>query len=74
MTNPNATDALPCEGYVIEIGGKFNSEYGTFAAALKAGLELKNKYSQIQVKVSDAMKRAPAALTGHSEQNSDIEK
>jgi len=72
MKNLIPADALSCEGYVVEIGGKFNSRYETFAAALKAGLELRNKYSQIQVKVSDATERAPVASTGQSEQNSDI--
>lgn len=54
MKNSIPTNVLPSEGYVVEIGGKFDSEYGTFMAAVKAGLELKNKNSQAQVKVYDA--------------------
>ena len=43
MQNPIPDNAHPCEGYIVEVGGKFDSEYGTFTAALKAGLQLKNK-------------------------------
>jgi hypothetical protein len=41
------------EGYFLEIDGKFESEYGTITGALKAGLELRQKYAQSQVKVHD---------------------
>ena len=54
--NPSA-NILPTEGYVLEIDGKFKTEYVTSAEALKAGLELKEKYPQIQVKVYDAKER-----------------
>ena len=53
-------DHLPAEGYVVEIGGKFDSEYATFTAALKAGLELKNKNAQVRVKIYEATERAAA--------------
>lgn len=69
MKNPVLTDARPSEGYVVEIGGKFDSEYGTFMAAVKAGLELRNKYSQAQVKVYDANEqtRTPDELSEPAE-------
>jgi hypothetical protein len=51
-------NAHPCEGYIIKVGGKFDSEYGTYTAALKAGLQLKNKSSEAQVKVYDTKERA----------------
>ena len=54
--NPSAV-VLPSEGYVLEIDGKFKSEYGTSDAAMKAGLELKKKYPQIQVNIFGAMER-----------------
>jgi hypothetical protein len=54
--NPSA-NILPTAGYVLEIDGKFKSEYETLEVALKAGLELKEKYPQIQVKVYDAKER-----------------
>ncbi|HEY5504249.1 MAG TPA: hypothetical protein VIK28_03755 [Sedimentisphaerales bacterium] len=54
--NPSA-NVLPTEGYVLEIDGKFKSQYETSEAALKAGLELKTKYPQIQVKIYDAKAR-----------------
>src|SRR5450830_1305973 len=59
--NPSA-NVLPSEGYVLEIDGKFKTEYVTSAEALKAGLELKEKYPQIQVKVYDAKKRTRTAV------------
>jgi hypothetical protein len=49
----------PKEGYVVEINGKFESEYGTFTGALKAGLELRQKFPQSQVKVHDANEQSP---------------
>jgi hypothetical protein len=47
------------EGYVVEIDGKFESEYGTITGALKAGLGLKQKFPQSQVKVHDANVQTP---------------
>jgi hypothetical protein len=34
------------DGYFVEIDGKFESEYGTFTGALKAGFELRQKFPQ----------------------------
>jgi len=59
--NPSA-NILPREGYVLEIDGKFKTEYVTTEEALKAGLELKKKYPQIQVKVYDAKNRTRTAV------------
>jgi hypothetical protein len=54
--NPSA-NVRPSEGYVLEIDGKFKSEYVTSQEAMKAGLELKTKYPNIQVNVYDAKER-----------------
>ena len=54
--NPSAI-VLPSEGYVLEIDGKFKSEYRTSDDALKAGLELKQKFPFIQVIVYAAKER-----------------
>ena len=54
--NPSA-NVLPTEGYVLQIDGKFKSEYETAAQAMKAGLELKKKYPYLQVIVYDAKER-----------------
>ena len=54
--NPSA-NVLPSEGHVLEIDGKFKSEYATSAAAMKAGVELKKKFPHIDVKVYDAKER-----------------
>ena len=70
--NPSA-NILPTEGYVLEIDGKFKSEYETSKDALKAGLELKEKYPQIQVKVYDAKERTrtPVELPEQSEKKTE---
>ena len=54
--NPRA-NILPTEGYVLEVDGKFKTEYESSEPAMKAGLELKKKYPHIQVKVYDAKER-----------------
>ena len=50
----------PKEGYFLEIDGKFESEYGTLTEALKAGLQLRQKFPQSQVKLHDANEQTPA--------------
>jgi len=60
----------PKEGYVLEIDGKFESEYGTFTGALKAGLELRQKFPQSQVKLHDANEQTPA--DGQSENKKEV--
>jgi hypothetical protein len=66
--NPSA-NVLPIEGYVLEVDGKFKSEYESSEVALKAGLELKKKYPHIQVKVYDAKERTrtPVEFSEQSE-------
>jgi hypothetical protein len=54
--NPRA-NALPTEGFILEVDGKFKSDYESSPAAMKVGLELKKKYPQFQVKVYDAKER-----------------
>jgi hypothetical protein len=58
MPNPVQDNGHAREGYIVEVGGKFDSEYGSITAALKAGLQLKNKSAQAQVKVYDTNERA----------------
>ena len=60
MENHILTNVLQCDGYIVEIDGKFESEYGTLMGALRAGLELKKKFPHSQVKVHDADEQAPA--------------
>ena len=48
---------MPTEGFVLEIDGKMKTEYESSGAAMKAGVELKKKYPQIQVNVFDASER-----------------
>jgi len=55
--NPSA-NTIPSEGYVLEIDGKFKSEFETPEAAMKSALELKKKYPQIQVNVYDVKENA----------------
>ncbi len=44
----------PDESYVVEMDGKVRSVYGIFIEALKAGMELKQKFPHSQIKVHDA--------------------
>jgi hypothetical protein len=60
--NPSA-NTIPSEGYVLEIDGKFKSEFETSEAAMKAALELKKKYPQIQVNVYDAKEHTRTLVT-----------
>jgi hypothetical protein len=60
--NPSA-NVLPTEGFVIEIDGKFKSDYKTSEDALKAGLELKKKFPFIQVIVYAAKERTRTLVT-----------
>ena len=52
------SNVRPTEGYILEVDGKFKTEFERSEAAMKAGLELKTKYPQIQVKIYDAKERA----------------
>lgn len=60
--NPSA-NILPTDGYVLEIDGKFKSEYETSEAATKAGLELKKKYPYIQAMVYGAKERTRTMIS-----------
>jgi hypothetical protein len=74
-TRPKNTSAnlRPTEGYILEVDGKFKSEYESSAAAMKVGLELKKKYPLIQVKVYDAKERTrtPVELSEQSEKKAE---
>jgi hypothetical protein len=65
MDSQYPTNALRFESYVVEVDGKIISEYGTLMAALKAGLELRNKFPQSQIKLHDAVEqpRMPVELS-----------
>jgi len=58
VENITTTNVPPIDGFIVEIDGKFESEYGTLMAALKAGLELRQKFPHMQVKVYDADEQA----------------
>ena len=44
---------LASESYVVEIDGNVRSTYGFFIEALKAGMELKQKFPHSHIKVHD---------------------
>jgi hypothetical protein len=75
MTRPKNPPAnlRPTEGYILEVDGKFKSEYENSEAALKVGLELKKKYPHIQVKVYDAKERTwtPVELSEQTEKKAE---
>jgi hypothetical protein len=66
MKNHIHSDALPTEGFIIEVDGKFDSEYGTLMGVLKAGLELMQKFPQSQVKVHDVDEEMQAPVDEQS--------
>ena len=47
-------NVLRPESYVVEIDGKIRSAYGIFVEALKAGLELKQKFPHSRIRVHEA--------------------
>lgn len=54
MIATNVSEARFHEAYVLEVDGKVRSEHQTFVDALKAGLEIKQKFPHTQIKVHDA--------------------
>ena len=46
-------NVLHPESYVVEMDGKIRAAYGIFVEALKAGLELKQKFPHSQIKVHE---------------------
>jgi hypothetical protein len=58
LQDPIPTAAHLRDGYVVEIDGQFNSEYGSITAALSAGLRLRRKDGGHEVRVLDAQERA----------------
>ena len=53
MKSVTENNVLPFESYVVEIDGKIRSVYGIFIEALKAGMELKQKFPHSRIKVHD---------------------
>jgi hypothetical protein len=48
---------LSHEWYILEIDGKFGSRYGVYIQALKAGMELKQKFPLSVIKLLDTDER-----------------
>jgi len=46
--------------YIVEVGGRCISQFGSLTAALSAGLTLKSQNAGAQVKVYDARERTTA--------------
>jgi hypothetical protein len=60
MKTVTENNILPPESYVVEIDGKINSVYGIFVEALKAGLELKQKFPHSHIQVHDLHQTRPS--------------
>jgi hypothetical protein len=54
MKSTMQNDTLATNSYVVEIDGKIKSEYGIFFEALRAGMELKQKFPHSQIRVHEA--------------------
>jgi hypothetical protein len=50
-------DAAVPESYVVEIDGKIGSVYRMYIEALKAGMELKQRFPEYEIKIHDADNR-----------------
>ena len=59
MSNLILANNLAPDGFILEMDGQSESEYGSITGALRAGLELKQKFPHSQVKVHDANENAP---------------
>jgi hypothetical protein len=57
MQDPVANSSHSSASYVVEVGGRVDSEHQSFTAALKAGFELKNRNSGARVRICDAAGR-----------------
>ncbi|MFZ2092192.1 MAG: hypothetical protein WAU99_10690 [Pseudolabrys sp.] len=53
MKSVTENNVLPPESYVVEIDGKIRSVFGIFIEALKAGMELKQRFPHSHIKVHD---------------------
>jgi len=58
MQDPVPNSSHSSGTYVVEVGGKVDSEYESFTAALKAGFELKNRNSEARIRICDAAGRS----------------
>ncbi len=47
-------DKAPTAGYSLVVDGHFKSHHDTLEAAEKAGMDLKNRFSMLQVQIYDA--------------------
>jgi hypothetical protein len=56
-TSNKRGDALPTDGYAVEVDRKIKSRYATSEEALKAGLTIKRNFPVVQVTVFDATER-----------------
>jgi hypothetical protein len=57
----NITNVAPDECYVVEIDGEIQSQYRIFVEAVKAGLKLKQKFPNSEIKVHELTEQASAA-------------
>ena len=58
-------NAVPINGYVLSVDGKFKSHYDNSADALAAGFRLKQTYPVIQVAIYDAAGRSYTSVEVH---------
>ena len=54
MKTAGHSDSSTTAFFVVEMDGEITSQYGIFLEALKAGMELKRKFPQSQIKVHEA--------------------
>jgi hypothetical protein len=55
-------NAMPVQGHLLLVDGKFKTQFETAEAATAAGLSLKEKYPVVRVQIYDAAARSYAPV------------
>jgi len=55
-------NAMPTEGHVLLVDGKFKTQFQTADVAMAAGMKLKERYPVVRVQIYDAVERSYAPV------------
>jgi hypothetical protein len=55
-------DVVPVDGFVIEVDGRLKQRFDDKSAAQNAALQLKQRFSMLQVRVYDAIEKSRALI------------
>ena len=57
-----SANAMPIDGYVLVVDGKFKTQFKSSEDAMVAGLKLKEKYPVIRIEIFNAVERSYAPV------------